>query len=43
MNDAKYDGSYDLPAAFVLGETSWVWAVGSTVSNLTTAEALIAS
>jgi hypothetical protein len=42
-NDTKYNGSYGTPAAFVLRETIRSWAFGCAMSDLATAEALVAT
>ena len=42
-NDTKYNGSYGAPATFVLRETLRSWAFRSTMSDLATAEALVAT
>ena len=42
-NDAKYNGSYSTPATFMLRETLRSWAFRSTMSDLATTKALIAT
>ena len=42
-NNTEYNGGYSTPAVFMLRENIGSWALGSAMSNLATAKALIAA
>ena len=43
MDDTEYDGSYDMPAAFMLRKAIGSWAFRGVMSYLATAKALVAA